>query len=585
MSERKAKPERGSRAKGRRRFLHLILALCLLPPVAAPRAESFSPRYEVPRDSSLGPADEAARRGEQLRRRWNLDGAEAAFREAVALDPANVTAALGLSRIARVRFNYAAALRLLDGANKKHPRSADLLAEYGEIYLAAEETRRAREYFDGALKIDSANQAALVGRAGVDLLERDYKGAEARLRECLVSDPDNSQAHAMLARALVEINLNKDAALEAERAIALDECDAEAFATLAFIKGTERKPDDVRALARRAVSLDPFNASARRLLSQYLDGRAGYEQKVAPLARQRYESGRALKREGKLAESVAEFEAALRIEPRYYRALIALGDVWLREGDYERAAAAARMAKDVDPEGATAHLELSYACRGLQERSRIEIGATDFGAKFYSEPPPQGFALTHEIFPNYNSLTRRQQSVIDSAVAPLAIFLPALARRHARHYLLAFDEAVSDVGDFHAVAGEKTFDGRYYASIRGVGGRVTVSGLEYIDIAAQGGYHTIAHEFAHQVHIAALGRDDQQAIRKLYEQARREGRALDYYASANEFEYFAQGYEAFISEQKRPSAGITARHTRSELLLRDPDLYLFLMKLTGRNSP
>ena len=57
---------------------------------------------------------------------------------------------------------------------------------------------------------------------------------------------------------------------------------------------------------------------------------------------------------------------------------------------------------------------------------------------------------------------------------------------------------------------------------------------------------------------------------------------LDYYAAANEEEYFAQGYEAFISDRKRPSAGVTGRHTNQELLKRDPELYQFLAKLTSK---
>jgi tetratricopeptide (TPR) repeat protein len=564
------------------RFTLLFFAFFLLP---AADCFPLSPRFDTSRDNSARRANDAARRGEELRRKWNLDAAESAFREALDIDPASVAAAIGLSRVARAKFDYVAAIRLLDKANRYTPRSSDLLAERGDIHLAIEETARAREYFESALRIDPSNVTATIGRAGVDLLDRDYGSAETRLRQLLARNPDNSRAHAMLARTLIERNRNKEAAVEAERAIALDEYDVDGLGALAFIKGTERKPDEVRALARRAVSLDSFNVSARRMLSQYLDGRAGYEQKVAIPARRHYERGRLLKREGKLAESVTEFESALRIEPRYYRVLIALGDVWLREGDYERAAAAARMAKDIDPDGATAHLELSYAYRGLQERARIEVGATDFAAQFYNKPAPPSFAFTREIFPNYNSLTRRQQMVIDLAVAPLSDFLPALARSKARHYLLAFDEAVNDLGDFQEVAEEKTFDGRYYASIRGVGGRITVSGLEYIELAAQGGYHTIAHEFAHQVHIAALGKDDVKMIRKLYDQARREGRTLDYYAAANEFEYFAQGYEAFVSDHKRPSAGVTARHTNRELLMRDPELYEFLMKLTGRKRP
>jgi hypothetical protein len=161
------------------------------------------------------------------------------------------------------------------------------------------------------------------------------------------------------------------------------------------------------------------------------------------------------------------------------------------------------------------------------------------------------------------------------------MYLLKLAARKARHYLLAFDQRPGDLHGFADVAGQKTFDGRYYSSIRGIGGRVALSGIEYLDQAAFGGFNTIAHEFAHQVHIAALGKREVNEIRRIYERARREGRALDYYAAANEDEYFAQGYEAFISERKRPSAGVTGRHTRQELW-RDPELYKFLVKLTGK---
>jgi tetratricopeptide (TPR) repeat protein len=562
----------------------LLFAFCLPPERGLAFSQGYAPHVDTSSERARLASD-AARRGEELRHRWNLDAAEAAFREALALDLTNLNARLGLSRIARARFDYAAAIQWLDKAKAANARSADLLAEYGAVHLAAEDAGRAKTYIDDALALDSANAAAIIGRAGVDLLERDPQSAEARLRRLLVGNPDNSQARAMLARVLIESNRNDEAEAEAARAVALDEYDVEALGALCFVNATRREPEAVRRLARRILLLDPMNVSARRLLSQYVDGRAGLQQTVADEARLHGERGRALKREGRFAEAVAQFEAALRIHPRYYRALIGLGDIWVREGDYERAATAARMALAVDADATAAHLELAYANRGLQERARIEFGGEDFAATFYSHPAPPTYALTRVIFPNYKALTRRQQRVIDWAVAPLADYLPALVRSRARHYLLAFDETVSDMGDFNDIAEEKTFDGRYYASLRGVGGRVTVSGLEYVEMAAAGGFHTIAHEFAHQVHMTALGKAETQTIRRLYEQAKPEGRALDYYAAANEYEYFAQGYEAFISDDKRPSAGVTARHTKRELQARDPELYSFLMKLTRRHRP
>ncbi len=546
-------------------------------------SQTLTRPYEPTSDVSARLARETSSRAEELRRRWDLDGAQAAFRKAVSADPSSLDALLGLAKIARVRFHYAEALRLLGRAARTHSDSADLSAEYGALYLAAEDVERARRYMDQALKIDESCQAAIIGRAAVDLLERDYASAETRLRNYIAHNPESSGANSLLARVLLENDKNAEAAAKAERGVALDPFNTDALYLLAFAKATDHKTDEVRELARRAISLDPLNIGARRLLSQYVDGRAGYNQKVSIEASRRYEQGKALKRAGRLEEAVSQFELALSLEPRYYRALLALGDIWLREGDYERAAMAARLAIESDGDGALAHSELSYACLGMQERARIEIGASDFAALYYEEPAAPRYELTDEIFPNYKTLSRRQQRVIDRAVAPLAEFLPKLAEKGARHYLLPFDERVSEIKGFDDIVDDKTFDGRFYASIRGVGGRITVSGIEYIEMASHGGFNTIAHEFAHQVHMTAMTEEDVKEVRKLYKKATKSGLALDYYAASNEYEYFAQGYEAFISERKRPSAGITARHTRRELMMRDPDLYLFLEKLTTRS--
>jgi hypothetical protein len=273
----------------------------------------------------------------------------------------------------------------------------------------------------------------------------------------------------------------------------------------------------------------------------------------------------------------------LSLEPRYYRALIALGDICLRQDDYERAASAARKAMTVDANGASAHLLLSYANMAMQERARLAIGASDFAAAYFKKPRPQSFALTAEIFPNYRSLSPSQQRVIDQVVAPLAPFLQELARKGARHHLIAFDERTSDIRSVGNLESERTVDGRYYASIRGVGGRITVSGLEYIGLASRAGFNTIAHEFAHQVHLTAMDKGEVKTIRRLYDKAMREDRALDYYAETDEYEYFAQGYEAYIADVKRPAAGATARHTKGELLRRDPELYRFIEGLAKRS--
>jgi tetratricopeptide (TPR) repeat protein len=505
-----------------------------------------------------------------------------AFVSRSSANAAGLEAILQEARQARLKFDYAQALRLLNQAAKTGSASAELLSEYGLLYLDAEEPRQAADYFDRALKISADDDKAFAGRVAVDLMNRDYQKAESRLRAYLSRHPNSSRALAMLANAHFENNRIEEAEAEAQKALAIDGRDRDALHILALVKIIQKEPNEARKLAERGLESFPYDANMRRLLAQFVDGRAGYSQWISDKARKAYEQGRALKQAGNFAEAKLLFEQALSLEPRYYRALIALGDIWLREDDYERAATVARMAMAVDTHGASAHLELSYANLGLQERARIEIGASDFAKEYFKKPAPQALALTAEIFPNYRSLTRKQQMVIDWTVAPLAAYLQELARKGARHYLIAFDERTSDIKSVGNLESERTADGRYYASIRGVGGRITVSGLEYIGLASRAGFNTIAHEFAHQVHLTAMDKSEVKTIRKLYENAMREDRALDYYAETDEYEYFAQGYEAFIADVKRPATGATARHTKRELQVRDPELYRFIEGLAKK---
>ena len=511
----------------------------------------------------------------------------------VSKDNASLSAKLAVeqARIAVGRFDYAGALRTLDAAMRLDPRSPDLATACGMVYLAAEEPGRAAPFFNQALQLAPSFQAAAIGLAAVDMLRRNCKSAELRLRQVLSGPPNavagsqinTARALSMLARVLLEANKNGAAGIEAGRALDLDPYNLDALYVLAFVRAAERQPDKVRRLAWQALAIDPRNIPLRRLLSQYVDGQSGYRQSMSQQAWQHCDVGKTLLAEGRQAEAMAQFESALGLEPRCYPALLAKGHILMQQGEFEQAAEAAGRALAVDPEGALAHLELSYAYSGMQERARLAISSTDFETGFYEQAAPAiPDDLMRRVFPDYNSLSERQRFVIRISVAPLAAYLPALAQIGARHYLIPLSQRVSEVDSFHDLAGRTTFDGRRYESIRGVGGRISVCGAEYIEQAARAGYNGIAHEFAHQVQESAMGSSERESIRRLYLRAKRAGRTLDYYAASDEYEYFAQGYEALVSSFKRPATGLTARHTRRELSSMDPGLYRFLLGLSGR---
>lgn len=528
-----------------------------------------------------------------LRVKWRLGEAEALWREVLSVDSNNLDALIGLAEIERARLNYPESLAYLKKASEtvsNHPEdNAQLLVAYGSLYLTLEEPDKAADCFAKARAILPNYPGALLGEAGVALLKRDYQGAEKLLDSLLRIEPNRVEAFISLARVYLEENRNALAAYQAQKALELDRYNVDAMAALCAVKIAEKKPEAVRKLARGVLELNPYNSGVRRLLSQYLNSRRGYQFRLIPEVQSLIARAENLKNLGKYNDAIEIYRRAISLEPKALRAWLGIGACQLALEDYEAAVISAEKAIEIDPESAIAHLQLSLAHSGIHEKARILAGAKDWRSLYgledskEEEPLPEIEGLA-DVFVNYNALTPSEQQVIRKAVLPLSQYLIELKRKGAKHYLLGTDKKLSEVSGYESLENRMTFDGRYYASVRGVGGLVTVSGVEYLDVSMRGGFNTIAHEFAHQIHTSALSSELCDRIKKLYQRALRAGRVLDYYAASNEWEYFAQGYEAYISEFKRPNAGVTARHTKEELKQLDPDLYNLFEELSGNQA-
>ena len=122
-----------------------------------------------------------------------------------------------------------------------------------------------------------------------------------------------------------------------------------------------------------------------------------------------------------------------------------------------------------------------------------------------------------------------------------------------------------------------TFDNRQWMDIRGVGSGAV--GIEYL---LAGGYHernVLLHEFTHLFHYDVLTEQQQRRIRRLYYEAMKNNATLDYYASNNEDEYFAQAYESFFDAVKVHPLDYKSMNTRAELKAKDPKAYGFIDSL------
>ena len=246
-------------------------------------------------------------------------------------------------------------------------------------------------------------------------------------------------------------------------------------------------------------------------------------------------------------------------------------------GDRDRAIGGLRSILAADPAHPVAHRLLGELLFAQQAAASMALSDASFRALAAAMPAPDTRALPiGEFVIGYERLSPARQRVVDRTAALFARHLGRLVAVGGRHDLLGELQRTTDGNLRQNLRGKRTFDGRVWDDVRGVGGMQAATGIEALDEAAQFGFDTLAHEVAHQVHFFSLTPLQRTRIRTLYQRAVTEGNCLDYYAASNEAEYFGQGVEAFVSLAKRPGGETTHGHTRFELFAVDRELHDFV---------
>ncbi len=216
-----------------------------------------------------------------------------------------------------------------------------------------------------------------------------------------------------------------------------------------------------------------------------------------------------------------------------------------------------------------------------RNRKRSPLVESGILERIWSLRAPAGEAppWIRRFLKDWDRLSPLRRRVALASLTPFGSWLRIAVANGATHDFLMEVERTTADPDRAWLRGRKTFDGRVWDDVRGMGGKHAATGVEALDEALEGGFQTFVHEVAHQVHLYALPEGAKRRIESLYLGAKREGLLLDYYAAANSAEYFAQGVEAWFSFAKAAGQPITHGHTRRELARKDPALASFLAEL------
>jgi len=417
--------------------------------------------------------------------------------------------------------------------------------QQGDALLDREDPVGAWRAFRRAIELDAQPQPAQIGLGRAHLMLGNSLFATSYAEAALRALPSSQQGMALCVRALIRSRAFDEAVTRATSFVARTfDPDPELLAARASALFRVQRIDEAAAGYQDVIALDPLHAEGHLRLGS-----------------------------GLLPPVVAGITADLR-------AAVAAATA----GDLERATALLRRVLSSDQGHPIAHRLLGEVL--LAERTANSMAASDpsFRALAAALPVPDVRGLpVAQFVRGYEKLSPARRAVVDRTAALFATRLPRLVAVGGSHDLLLELERTTDAASRASLRGRRTFDGRVWDDVRGVGGIQAATGIEALDDAASFGFDTLAHEVAHQVHLHAFTPLQRARIRALYQQALAAGRCLDYYAASNEAEYFGQGIEAFVSLGKRPGGETTHGHTRFELYAVDRDLHDFIVTVVDHD--
>ncbi|HET7275191.1 MAG TPA: tetratricopeptide repeat protein, partial [Longimicrobiaceae bacterium] len=454
-------------------------------------------------------------------REWSLDKAAAIARSILSKDPRDEEAALMLGRIRLLDKDYDEALEWAERVQEWNPRNAG-------AYLLEADTR---------------------------FWAQDPAGAEAPLVRALALDPFNADARFSYGYAIwrrVDATQLDDMAAQWNLALAVDPLHyithwhwGNGHTNLTYADYAEPTDSVVRALLAPADSLISLN-QIPQAIDIIRDVQSEYPGSVLPamMRGSAYYMAYDMDRSARLDSAQAAFIDILERKENY--------------GPAHNGLAAVIKARQAAYLASFDSLEAVIANTPLPDDPHFEAVFADV-----------------DYYPGV-----RVKKMVRAQLGPSIAYVPLLHRLGREFVIPPLHKDLAEAMDRPSFRTSTTFDNRQWMDIRGVGSGATA--IEYVERGSHWERNVVAHEYTHLFHGQVLTDAESRRIRDLYHTAMAEDRTLDYYASNNESEFFAQAYEAYLSEEKVHPLTHKAMNTREDLARKDPATFAFVDSLVQR---
>lgn len=383
----------------------------------------------------------------QLHRSGRLDEAENGYRRLLAEDPDNAEVLHLLGILRAQRGDLPEAHELVERAGELAPDNAAFRHTLGEMYLIEGRLDEAQQAYDQARQLNPNLASAHAGLGQVAFLRGDIDAAEGHFRVALRADENDVQALTGLgnvaqsrgdsARALQLLTQAAGFApgnplIQASYARAMLDEGMLDFAARALDNALGAKPDYALAQLLRAdlhVRKGAF-AEAQPIFESLL---ARGEQIAAAYTG----LGDIARAQGLHDEAIAQYEAALRVQPDLHHAAIRRADSLARSGRAARAIDDLRRYIANHPDSVKAHIAMAQM---LAQTARYDEAFAVWNAAETRWPDDINVKAQHALM--LDSAGRTADAVAHAELAASSP-RPAIAMLRARGALLAGDPAAA----------------------------------------------------------------------------------------------------------------------------------------------
>jgi len=275
----------------------------------------------------------------------NRDDAEKVLNEALEKFPTSLNSSVELAKVRLARNDLKGAEQALLQAVSNDPKSAHPHVALGALYLAERQLPQAEQQFRAALNIDPKNGQSLLNLGAIEIHDGHLEDAD-RIFTKLSALPEKQYkpAHAIF---LFRAGKRDAAIAEFEKLAAADPSDRQAEARLVAAYMSVNRPADAERVLSAGLKKNPKDVDALLLRSRVylvtgkpdaaksdLTTAVGYRNE-SPDAH--YLLARVYGTKGNLPEEQQEFGEALRLNPAYVPARLALAQSLLRSNQAQSA--------------------------------------------------------------------------------------------------------------------------------------------------------------------------------------------------------------------------------------------------------